>query len=81
MQIPGFLWTAILALIPLLVGWLGGDYFAGQGWVAWVVIVLGGVLKALELYREQHGSQARMTSSKRAAPPATEHPLRKFWLG
>ena len=41
MRVPGFLWTAILALIPLLIEWLGGDYFTGQQWVPWVVIALG----------------------------------------
>ena len=51
MQVPGFLWTAVLALIPLLITWIGGDYFAGQAWVPWAIVVLGFVAKAIELYR------------------------------
>lgn len=50
-QVPGFLWTALLALIPLLVTWLQGDYFAGQQWVAIAIIALGALAKLIEVTR------------------------------
>lgn len=53
MKIPGFLWTAVLALIPLLIQWLEGDYFTGQTWVSIAVLVLGFAAKAIELYLAQ----------------------------
>ncbi len=74
MQIPGFVWTAVLALIPLLVQWLMGDYFAGQPWVSLVVIVLGFVAKLLELYRP---AQVRGLEAADAEPSK----LRRFLLG
>lgn len=53
MKVPGFLWTAVLALIPLLIQWLEGDYFSGQTWVSIAVLVLGFAGKAIELYLAQ----------------------------
>lgn len=53
MKVPGFLWTAVLALIPLIVEWLQGDYFTGQTWVSIAVLVLGFAAKAIELYLAQ----------------------------
>lgn len=53
MKIPGFLWTAVLALIPLLIQWLEGDYFTEQTWVSIAVLVLGFAAKAIELYLAQ----------------------------
>jgi hypothetical protein len=53
MKVPGFLWTAVLALIPLLIQWLEGDYFSGQTWVSIAVLVLGFTAKAIELYLAQ----------------------------
>jgi hypothetical protein len=53
MKVPGFLWTAVLALIPLLIQWLEGDYFTGQTWVSIAVLVLGFAAKAIELYLAQ----------------------------
>ena len=73
MQIPAFVWTALLALIPLLVNWLGGDYFGGQGWVAWAVLALGGLAKAIALYREQDARQGFATRELAA-------PHRRAWL-
>lgn len=61
MKIPGFLWTALLALIPLLIQWLGGDYFTGQSWAPWVIMALGFVAKAVEMWRQQHQLAGRWT--------------------
>lgn len=47
------MWTAVLALIPLIVEWLQGDYFSGQTWVSIAVLVLGFAAKAIELYIAQ----------------------------
>lgn len=57
--VPGFVWTAILALIPLLIEWLQGDYFGAQGWVSVTIIVLGFVAKLIEVYRMQSGVTLR----------------------
>jgi len=76
MQVPGFLWTALLALIPLLIQWLGGDYFAGQQWVPWAVVALGFIAKLVELYgRGQTPAPAQM----REAAPGGAAPASKVW--
>lgn len=75
MQIPGFVWTAILALIPLLVQWLQGEYFSGQTWVSLAVIILGFLAKLIELYRMQ--PRAGLESTFEAEPSK----MRRFLLG
>ena len=57
MQVPGFLWTAVLALIPLLIQWIGGDYFAGRAGT-WAIVVLGFLAKAIELYHSGRAATA-----------------------
>ena len=47
LRIPGAAW---IALILAIVGWLQGDWFAGQEWVAGVVLILGLVAKLIEVY-------------------------------
>ena len=85
MQVPGFLLTALLALIPLLVQWLGGDYFAGQAWVPWAVIALGFAGKLIEMLAAQKRAAARPalpeTFFESAAVAAPESPARRFLLG
>jgi hypothetical protein len=76
MQIPGFVWTAILALIPLLVQWLQGEYFTGQTWVSLAVIILGFLAKLIELYRLQP-PRAGLESTLEAEPSK----VRRFLLG
>lgn len=79
MKVPGFLWTAVLALIPLLIEWLGGDYFGGQQWVPWAVIVLGFVAKLIEMLRarpvEELPFEAAITDQVLGGR------LRRFFLG
>lgn len=77
MQVPGFLWTAILALLPLIITWLGGDYFAEQAWVPWVVLVLGFVAKAIEQARADGGATPRL----RVVGEGDSSKLRRFLLG
>lgn len=50
MQIPGIVWTAILAAIPLVVQFLSGEVFAGQAWVSGAVLILGLVARLIEVY-------------------------------
>lgn len=71
-KIPGFVWTAILALIPLLVQWLQGEYFAAQTWVSVAIIVLGALAKLLEVYRPAQPQARDMEPSSKA---------RRFLLG
>jgi F0F1-type ATP synthase assembly protein I len=78
MQIPGFVWTAVLALIPLLIQWLSGDYFAGQPWVSLVVIVLGFVAKLVELYAPREDVRAGFESAYAQPKPGK---VRRFLLG
>lgn len=80
MQIPGFLWTAILALIPLLVQWLGGDYFATEQWVPWAVMTLGLIAKVIELARAQAAPEGKWfyPAARPVAPLAF---VRRFLLG
>jgi len=80
MQVPGFLWTAVLALIPLLVQWLGGDYFDGQSWVPWAIMALGLVAKAIELAREQAAAERPSIRIVGEEPPAG-FSLRRLLLG
>jgi len=50
MRLPGVVWVAILALIPHLIEWLGGDYFRGYAWVPVAIILLSALAKILELW-------------------------------
>lgn len=77
-QIPGFVWVAVLALIPLLVQWLQGEYFAGQTWVSIAVIALGALAKLIEVLAAQE--QTRIRADAYGAPP-TGFPWRRFMLG
>jgi len=76
MKVPGFLWTAVLALIPLIVEWLQGDYFSGQTWVSIVVLVLGFAAKAIELYLAQ-----RQTGGFETYAPVSESRVKRFLVG
>ena len=78
MKVPGFLWTAVLALIPLIVEWLQGDYFSGQTWVSVVVLILGFVAKALELYLASRQPAAGLEAYANAPEPSQ---VRRFLLG
>lgn len=78
MQVPGFLWVAILALIPLVIQWLQGDYFSGQTWVSFAVIVLGFFAKLIEVYRAEKTTPT-VRGLERATPTASK--AVRFWLG
>jgi len=79
MRVPGFLWTAILALIPLLIEWLGGDYFTGQQWVPWVVIALGFVAKLIEMLRVRPVEELPFETA--ITDEVFEGRIRRFFLG
>jgi len=81
MQVPGFLWTAVLALIPLLIQWIGGDYFAGQAWVPWAIVVLGFIAKAIELYRLQVAPQQQQFESFTERAESNSTKVKRFLLG
>jgi uncharacterized membrane protein len=81
MQIPGFLWTALLALIPLLIQWLGGDYFTGQAWVPWLIVILGFIAKAIELYRLQVAPQQQQFESFTERDETNSTKVKRFLLG
>lgn len=80
MQIPGVVWTAVLALIPLLVQWLSGDYFAGQPWVSLAVIVLGFVAKLIEVYAPLASATRDAGFESAYAKPAPSN-VRRVLLG
>lgn len=46
-RVPGLAWVA---LIMAVVGWLQGDWFAGEPWVPGVVLVLTAAAKLLQMY-------------------------------
>lgn len=79
MQIPGVVWTAVLALIPLLIQWLSGDYFAGQPWVSLAVILLGTVAKVIEMYAPR--AEVRGVGFESAYAPREPGKVRRFLLG
>jgi len=76
-QVPGFMWTAVIALIPVLIQWLQGEYFSGQTWVAFAIILLGALLKFIEVYRAQVAADAQPRGLY-SAPPSK---ARRFLLG
>lgn len=47
MRIPGVAWVA---LIMALIGWIQGDWFAGERWVPLVVLALDFIAKGLQIY-------------------------------
>ena len=49
MQIPGWLWTLALALIPVVVDWLSTGELSASPWVPGAIILLGAVAKLIEL--------------------------------
>ena len=75
-QVPGFLWTAAIALLPLLAQWIQGDYFSGQAWVSVAVIVIGALLKLLEVYRPTDAQTREVLDA-----PARPSKARRFLLG
>ena len=46
-RVPGLAWVA---LIMAVVGWLQGEWFAGEPWVPGVVLVLTAAAKLLQMY-------------------------------
>lgn len=78
MNIPGFVWTAVLALIPLLVQWLEGDYFSSQKWVSVAILVLLGIGKLIEVFRPQLTDDVG-TRGLAAGPGRSR--VRRFLLG
>jgi hypothetical protein len=64
MRLPG---TAWVALIVALIGWLQGDWFAGQLWVPAVVIVLGAATKLIETYAASR-SEIGLSRGQTAGP-------------
>lgn len=77
-RLPGFVWTALIALIPLLVTWLQGAYFAGQQWTAIVIIALGALAKLIEVTRSQP-ADATARDAFSAAPSRSA--FNRFLLG
>ena len=75
MKIPGAAWVA---LILAIIGWLQGDWFAGQEWVAGVVLGLGLVAKLIEVYIVKPPT---VTSTRGDARPAGSRWLRVVWGG
>lgn len=83
MQVPGVVWTAVLALIPLLIQWLSGDYFADQPWVSLAVILLGTIAKLIEVYapREDKREIVSGVAFESAYAPHEPSKVRRFLLG
>lgn len=79
MQVPGFVWVAILALIPLLVQWLQGEWFQGQLWASLAVLILGFVTKLIELYRSM--GTGRSLEAMTADDGQSASLLRRFLFG
>ena len=48
--VPGPAWVA---LVEAIIGWIKGDWFAGQEWVAIAAVVLSGLLQLLKFYLER----------------------------
>lgn len=46
-RVPGLAWVA---LIMAVVGWLQGEWFAGEPWVPGVVLALTAAAKLLQMY-------------------------------
>lgn len=69
-KVPGVAWVG---LIMAVVGWLQGDWFAGQMWVPGVVIVLTAAAKLLQMYA-LHPEQTRAVEGVE-----THHALTFFW--
>jgi hypothetical protein len=46
-RVPGLAWVA---LIMAVVGWLQGEWFAGEPWVPGVVLMLTAAAKLLQMY-------------------------------
>lgn len=85
---PAVIWTAVLALIPLLIEWLQGDYFAGEDWVLLAVALLTITARFIEVYvallRAQEASQAAGHMALGPAPRVfngyTARPARRLAL-
>ena len=74
MQIPGWSWTLLIALIPPVVDWLQHGEFSASPWAPAALILLGAIAKLVEL--------AVTSSAKRYA--AVQRPAsfaRRFFFG
>ena len=70
-RVPGLAWVA---LIMAVVGWLQGDWFAGEPWVPGVVIVLMAAAKLLQMYALQPQQLTRSAEDGK-----THKALTFFW--
>ena len=70
-KVPGVAWVG---LIMAVVGWLQGDWFAGEMWVPGVVIVLTAAAKLLQMYALQPEQLPRSAEDGKA-----HHALTFFW--
>jgi len=68
-NVPGVAWVG---LIMAAVGWLQGDWFAGEPWVPGVVIVLMAAAKLLQMY-------ATIDLTRSAEDGKTHKALTFFW--
>lgn len=81
-RVPGFIWVAILALIPLLIQWLNGEYFAGQAWVSFAAIALSFIASLIKAYREMEEQKSVVSRSMITEDtPKVTFPYRTFFLG
>ena len=81
MQIPGVVWTTLATFIPLAVMFVNGlaeqDVITGAV-ASVIVIVLGAILKIIEVYGGK-GAPAGVLGN--VAPADTRSRARRFWLG
>jgi len=73
-QIPGVAWVA---LITAIIGWLQGDWFAGQVWVPIAVIALSAVAQLVSIFVVDRGSDRAL----RAINGEPSDLSRFFWGG
>lgn len=76
---PGFIWVAILAIIPLLIQWINGEYFAGQAWVSFAAIALSFVAGLIKAYLEME--EQKSATSRSLGAQKVKFPYRTFFLG
>lgn len=74
---PAMIWTAVLALIPLLIQWLQGDAFKGEDWVLLAVALLTLAARFIEVYvaQLQEAGNAGPPQMMSMATPVVRSPL------
>lgn len=83
-RVPGFIWLAVLALIPLLIQWLNGEYFAGQAWVSFVIVTLGfigNLIKAYQLMEDERTLISNGVARSSDSGDGVGFPYKTFLLG